>query len=290
MKLGIVLNRVNFEEKQIIKACDAHGVQAVQFNNQNMSLSLTHQKDLEPQVDVFLQRSLSHTRSFYTTAILESKGYKILNNYYCVSMCGDKLHSSLLLGEAGVPTPKTYVAFSPDEALKTTNEKIKYPVICKPVIGSWGRMVAKLNDSDAATAIYEARDNLGDIFQQVLYMQEFIDTTKVRKDAPTDIRAFWLGDRIIAAMGRYHPPEDFRSNIAIGGSAKPYEITDKLQQFCKKVATAFKGEILGIDLMETENGWTCIEVNGTPGFQGITECTGINIGEKIVDYLKTKYG
>jgi [lysine-biosynthesis-protein LysW]--L-2-aminoadipate ligase len=289
MKLGIILNRVNFEEKQIIKACERLDLPVEQVNNQNLKLNLAHQKDLESKCDLFLQRSLSHSRSEYTTAIFESKGYRIINNSSCISNCGNKLLATCIMTKHGIPTPQTWVAFTPDEALEIAGKNLPYPVICKPIIGSWGRMVAKLNDYEAAQALFEARDVMGDIFQQILYIQEYIDTSKVRSTSPTDIRVFYIGGKCVAAIGRYRNEANFRSNISIGGTAKPYEITPEVEKICRTVASAFQGEILGIDLMETENGYVCIEVNAVPGFQGLSTTCNVDIGEKIVEYLKESY-
>lgn len=290
MKLGLVINRINFEEKQILKACEKIGINVLQFNNQQMILDVSSQLNVDPPVDLFLQRSLSIIRSIYTTAILESKGYKVVNNYYCISKCADKLYISLLLSENKIPHPKTYLTFTPDSAEECIEKKLHYPVITKPVVGSWGRMVARLNDADAVRAVFEVKENLGDALQQVYYIQEFIDSSKARSDAPTDIRVFVLGDQVIAAMGRYHPQGEFRSNIAIGGTAKPYPITPELEKLALKIAKIFHADMAGIDLMETPKGYVCIEVNGTPGFEGLTNATGIDIGMKIATYLKEKYG
>jgi lysine biosynthesis enzyme LysX len=289
MKLGLMINRVNFEEKQIIKACEKQGIDPIQFNNQRISFDIAHQKNLTPEVDIILQRSLSLTRALYSTAILESKGYTVVNNYECIYRSGDKLLTSLDLAKNGIPTPKTGVAFTPEAAEEAIKSTMPYPIITKPVIGSWGRMVARINDIDALRAIYEVRENLGDAFQKIYYFQEYVDATKVRKDAPTDIRVFYIGGNVVAAMGRYHAADEFRSNIAIGGSAKPYPMSSELEKLTKKIAKVFHGEILGIDFIETETGYTCIEVNGTPGFEGLVHATNVNIGELIVDYLKKTY-
>jgi lysine biosynthesis enzyme LysX len=289
MELGIVLNRVNKEEKQLLLACKKHNVRVNQFNNQRMTLNLEATKDIEPKVDVFLQRSLSLSRGLYTTAIIESKGYNIINSYDCIHKSGDKLLSTLILNKNDIPSPKTWVGFTADSALEISENELSYPVITKPIIGSWGRMVAKVNDRDSASAIFEAKDVMGNIFQKIHYIQEYVDTKDVREDAPTDIRVLYIGGNCVAAMGRYRTEKDFRSNIAIGGTAKPYDITPEVEKLCKKIADAFKGEILGIDLMETKDGYTCIEVNGTPGFEAVSRATNVDIGEEIILYLKEKY-
>ncbi len=286
MKLGLVINRVNPEEKAIIKACRKHGVDVHQFNDQRIQLSLNAEKDIQPEVDMFLQRSLSFSRGLYTTAAIENKGYKIINSFDCLHKTGNKLLTTLLLTKNNLPTPETHIAFKAKTAIKLAKEKMDFPFITKPIIGSWGRLVSKINDEDAARAVFESKDVMGSVYQKIFYLQNYIEPPE---NEATDIRVFYLGGKCIAAMGRYNPKNDFRSNIAIGGKAQPYEITDEMEQMCQKIAEIFNGEILGIDLMKTDDGYVCIEVNGTPGFAGITRATNINIGEKIALYLKENY-
>jgi [lysine-biosynthesis-protein LysW]--L-2-aminoadipate ligase len=260
-----------------------------QIKNDELFLQLNTQKDPNIKPDVLLQRSLSAIRAIYSTAILENKGYKVVNNHHAISVSGDKLLTNLLLEKNGVRTPKTFVGFNADTVLKSAGKELKYPFVTKPIIGSWGRMVAKIESYNHLSSILESKEVMGDLFQKIHYLQEFVDAPSLNPNNPADIRVFYLGGECIAAMGRYRPENDFRSNIALGGSAKPMEIDSEMVKICKKVAEAIQGEMLGIDLMQTDNGYVCIEINAVPGFEGITNATGINIGRKIAEYMKDKY-
>jgi [lysine-biosynthesis-protein LysW]---L-2-aminoadipate ligase len=293
MKVGIILNRVNFEEKQIIQALEADGHKVEQLNNQQMILQLDKsEKDdkIYTDFDVVLQRSLSLSRSLYSSVILESKGVKVVNDYESTRICGDKLLTSLKLIEHGINTPKTIMAFTVESAIQGIEEQLGYPCVVKPTIGSWGRLVAKLENKNGATAVLEDRDEMGDIYQKMFYLQEFLGPDRKPKNAPTDIRVIYIGGECVAAMGRIQQGDDFRSNIALGGLGVKYELDAGLISNCKKIAKATGGEFLGIDMMKTNEGYTCIEVNGTPQFQGISKATGVDIGQVFVNYLEKKYG
>jgi [lysine-biosynthesis-protein LysW]--L-2-aminoadipate ligase len=289
MNLGIVLNRVSFEEKQIILACKDLGINVEQINNQRIFLELNSQKDLDVKSDLILQRSLSLVRALYSTSILETKGYKVVNDYQSTAICGDKLLTTLALVKHGVETPKTYVGFTPEACLENIEKKISYPLVTKPVIGSWGRMVTKIDNFNHLSSEIEAKEVMGNIFQKVHYFQEFIDSCAIKKDAPADIRVFYIGGECVAVMGRFRSGKDFRSNIALGGTAKKMDADSEMEKICKLAAKSVGGEILGIDLMITDKGYVCIEVNGTPGFEGLSQSTEVNIGKKIAEYLKDKY-
>jgi len=293
LKIGIVINRVNFEEKQIIHAFESRGHKIIQLNNQRLYLALKKTKDdiqnKYGDLDIILQRSLSYTRGLYSTAILEMKGFKVINSFETLKISGDKLLTSLKLESAGIKTPYTIVAFTRKSALESIENGVKYPVIIKPIIGSWGRLIGKLDNYNAASAVLEDREILGNLFHKIYYLQEFIDSDEKYKGEPTDIRVIQLGDDSIAAMGRNATFGEFRSNIALGGKATIYNIDDELRKLCKKIRETIGGDFLGIDLMNTKNGYICIEVNGTPQFQGISKVSGINIAESFVEYILDKY-
>jgi len=293
MKIGIILNRVNFEEKQIIKSIENKGHKVVQINNQDLILSLKKEKtdiiDKYGELDIIIQRSLSFTRGLYSTAILEMKGYKVINNFNCLRICGDKLLTSLKLEENGIETPYTIVTFTKEASIESIENKIKYPAIIKPIIGSWGRLIAKLDNYNSAEAIIEDREVLGDVYHKIYYLQKYIGPDDRDKNEPTDIRVIQLGDDAIASMGRTSIGNEFRSNIAIGGKASKYNIDLELKNLCKKIQKVIGGDFIGIDLMKTKKGYVCIEVNGTPQFKGISEVNNFNIAEKFVDFILEKY-
>ncbi|MHA1819106.1 MAG: ATP-grasp domain-containing protein [Promethearchaeota archaeon] len=290
MRIGIILNRVNFEEKRIIKELESRGHEIKTINNQKLSLKISPDNSefcgKYGSFDLILQRSMSLFRGLYTSAILESKGLEVINNYESIRISGDKLLTSIKLSEAGIRTPASMVAFTKDSALESMNEINDYPLIIKPIIGSWGRLIAKLENENMARAVLEDREIMGHILQKIYYFQEYIRPQRKNKEDPTDIRVIYLNGECIAAMGRISKEEEFRSNIALGGRGIKLEIDEEMEKICKKVGEVIGGKFLGIDLMKDEKGYVCIEVNGTPQFRGITNATGIDVAKALVDFIE----
>lgn len=289
MKIGIIFNRITWEIKQLISEMEKNQVNYKLLNNQKIYFKLSKEKDLDDNFDVILERSLSYLRGLYSCAILEAKGYNVINNFECLNLSGNKLLTNLKLLEQNIPTPETCIAFKKESVLDAIEEKIKYPAVLKPIIGSWGRLVAKLDDYNSAIANLEAREIMGNILQKIYYIQKYIPTKTNNLKSPTDLRIFVVGDKCIAAMGRFHPKKDFRSNIAVGGSAKPIEITDEIRKLSLKASEAIKGEIVGVDIMDDQGTLKVIEVNGTPQFKGVATATNINIASEIINYILDKY-
>ncbi len=288
MKIGILLNRITWEIKQLIEQFKQKNINFELLNNQRIFFKLNKDKNLKEECDLFLERSLSYLRGLYSAAILELKGYKIINNYNCLNITGNKLLTSLKLVENDIPTPKTCISFKNESAIDAIEEEIKYPAIIKPIIGSWGRLISKLENYNCAIGNLECRKAMGNVLQKVYYLQENLEESNSNR--PTDLRVFIIGDECVAAMGRYNPEKEFRSNLAIGGSAEKVSIDDGLKEISLNASKAVNGEIVGVDLMRKEGKLNVIEVNGTPQFRGITKATGINIAERIVEYLKENYG
>lgn len=286
MLIGILLNRVTWEIKQIVKELEKKNLNYELLNNQKLFFKLTNQKDLNKPYDLFLERSLSYMRGLYATAILESKGYEVINNYDCLNLTGNKLLTSLKLVEKGIPTPETCVAFKDEATIQVIDRFMEYPVVIKPIIGSWGRLIARLDDYNSAVSNIECRETMGNVLQKIYYLQKFISQKDDSK--PTDIRVLMIGDEPVAAMGRFHPEKDFRSNIAIGGTAELYPMDDELKNICIKARQAVKGEIVGIDLMIEDGNLVVIEVNGTPQFRGVSQASKINVAQKIVEHIQNR--
>ncbi|MHA1802958.1 MAG: ATP-grasp domain-containing protein [Promethearchaeota archaeon] len=285
MKIAILMNRITWEIKQIVNEFEKRHVKSDLINNQNVFFTLSKKKDLEENYDLFLERSLSHIRGLFASAILELKGYRVLNSHECLNLTGNKLLTSLKLVENNIPTPNTCIAFTKEASIKAIEEELNFPVVIKPIIGSWGRLIAKLDDYNSAMANLECREIMGNVWQKIYYLQRFIGNPTQESKTPTDLRIIVVGDQCVAGMGRYHPNQDFRANLAIGGSANSIELTRELEELSLKSARVIGGEILGIDIMKENGDYKVIEINGTPQFRGITEATGINIASKIVDYI-----
>ena len=290
MLIGILFNRITWEIKQLIAELEKQNVKYKLLNNQKIYFKLSKKKDLDDDFDVILERSLSYFRGLYSCAVLETKGYKMINNFECLNITGNKLLTSLKLIENDIPTPLTAIAFKEDPSIQSIENEINYPAILKPLIGSWGRLIAKLDDYNSAIANLECRETMGNVLQKIYYLQKFISPESKSPDLPTDIRAFVIGDKCVAAEGRYHPEKDFRSNLAIGGTAKPMELTDELKQISLKASRAVNGEIVGVDLMNDDGVLNVIEVNGTSQFKGVATATKVNVAKEIIDYILEKYG
>jgi [lysine-biosynthesis-protein LysW]--L-2-aminoadipate ligase len=190
--------------------------------------------------------------------------------------CGDKLATSAALKQAGVPQPRLRVAFTTETALDAI-EELGYPVVLKPVVGSWGRLLAKINDRDAAEAIIEHKETLGSYQHSVIYVQEYI--TKPGRD----IRAFVVGDQTIAAI--YRKSEHWITNTARGGQGEVCPVTPELDAVCQAAARAVGGGVLAIDVLEDpQRGYLVNEINHTMEFHTTVPVTGVDVPGMIVDY------
>jgi len=285
--VGILINRITWEVKQLIAEFEKNQIKYELLNNQKVYYKLSKEKDLKSNFDLILERSLSYLRGLYSCAILETKGYKVINNFECLTTSGNKLLTTLKLIEKKIPTPETCIAFKDQSAINAIEGKIGYPAIIKPIIGSWGRLIAKLEDYNSATANLECREIMGNIYQKIYYLQEYVPNPNSKN--PTDIRVFVIGDKCVAAMGRFSPEKDFRSNIAVGGTAEPIELSPELEKLSIQSSKAINGEIVGVDLMIKNGNLNVIEINGTPQFKGIASATKINIASEIIEYIVNKY-
>jgi [lysine-biosynthesis-protein LysW]--L-2-aminoadipate ligase len=227
--------------------------------------------------DVVLERCISYFRGLHFTACLEFLGVPVINKFNVANNCGDKLITSLLLKKNNVPTPKTYFSFSADAA-KENLEKVGYPLVLKPIVGSWGRGVMPLKDKDTVEAMFELRELSDDPHDRIFYLQELV------KRPPRDIRVITVGDNAISAMYR-KSSGGFKTNIALGAEPELCEITKDIEDVCAKASQAVGGGILGVDLMEDEkNGLVVHEVNNTVEFKGLAKVSKRNIPKEMVEY------
>jgi [lysine-biosynthesis-protein LysW]--L-2-aminoadipate ligase len=230
--------------------------------------------------DVVIERCVSYFRGLHFTACLEFLGVPVINSYDVSDRCGNKMITSLLLKKNGVPTPKTYFAFSSEEAMNLIN-KVGYPLVIKPVIGSWGRGILPLRDKDTAESIIEMRDIEDGSHDRIYYLQEMVERP------PRDIRAIIVGDQVVAAMYR-KSAGDFKTNIALGAEPELCPITKELEDLCIRASRAVGGGILGVDLMEDKKrGLVVHEVNNTVEFKGLARVAKKNIPQEMVRFALT---
>jgi [lysine-biosynthesis-protein LysW]--L-2-aminoadipate ligase len=292
MKIGLIYSRVRFEEKQIIAALDHRGIAHDLIDDREIVFNLTPQYDGHPekhhgikftrpekfqQYDVVLDRAMEFTRGLYALEILNSWGVKTVNRASVVSLCGDKLLTTAALTKHGVPSPRTEIAFTPEAALEAI-ENMSYPVVIKPVIGSWGRLVAKINDREAAEALLEHKSVLGHFLHEIFYLQEFI------KKPGRDIRIIMLGDEIVTSI--YRSSAHWVTNTARGASATVCPLDAALEKIARDASNAVGGGFLAIDVIEDpDRGYLVNEINPTPEFRGSETATGADIPNKLINYL-----
>lgn len=274
MRIGVLCSRIRAEEKLLFTELERRGLEYEKIDDREQIFNL-HQR--EYPFDVVLERSIQHSRALYMLKIMNDAGVPTVNSYHVALTCGDKFLTTQALVHAGAPTPRCLLAFTPESALEAM-EQLGYPVVLKPVIGSWGRMVSKINDRDAAEAILEHRDVLGNYQHSIFYIQEYIDKPG------RDIRTFVIGDECIAAI--YRTSEHWITNTARGGIASKCSVTHELADLSIRAAHAVGGGVVAIDLLETRDGRMLVnEVNYTMEFRNSIETTGVNIPARIIDYV-----
>ena len=276
LKIGVLYSRVRVEEKWIFASLEKRGIDFDRLDDRTISFDLDDPAPWK-QYDAVLERSISYTSGLYALRILNAFGVPTVNAAAVAEACGDKLTTSTLLMKAGLPQPRNVVAFTPESALEAL-EKLGYPAVVKPVVGSWGRLLAKINDRDAAEAIFEHKATLGSTQHQVFYIQEYIEKPG------RDIRAVIIGDRVLTAIYRNSP--HWITNTARGGEGALCPVTPEIEDSCLKAAQAVGGGVLAIDLIEhPQRGFLINEVNHTMEFHTVQPLSGIDIAGEIVDYL-----
>ncbi|MEM2128416.1 MAG: lysine biosynthesis protein LysX [Candidatus Methanomethylicaceae archaeon] len=276
--LSLLYDRIRTEEKVLINAAEKKGIFLKPIDAKELHLTITNfSSERELFGDVALERCVSHFRGLHLTAALESKGIKVINPYSVSSICGNKMLTSIVLAKNGIPTPKTIVAFTKEEAMKAA-EELGFPSVIKPVFGSWGRLIAPLKDKETAQAILEHREEMGNPLYQIYYVQEMI------KRPPRDIRTVVVGEEIVASIYRYSGPEDWRTNIARGGRAEVCKLSEENAEIILRAAKAVGGGVLGVDAMEREEGIVIHEVNSTVEFKGAMSVSEVDIPSKIIEY------
>jgi [lysine-biosynthesis-protein LysW]---L-2-aminoadipate ligase len=280
VQVGLVYSRLRNDERMLLEAAQKKGIELVPIFDDEAVLDI-HSKPWN--VDVVLERSISFYRSLYVLKFLGLHGTPAVNTYEVALRCGDKAETSLLLAKAGVPTPRTKVAFTQETALKACRE-LGYPVVLKPTMGSWARLLAKVDNDEMAEVVLEHKDALPNPLQQIYYIQEYVKKPQSADGQAQhrDIRAFVVGDQTIAAIYRNSP--HWITNTAKGGRASNCPVTPELHEFCQKAAEAVGGGVLALDIMETANGLTCHEVNHTMEFKNSVAPTGVDIPGHVLDY------
>ena len=277
MKIGVLCSRVRVEEKLIFKALRERGVAFEKIDVRNLIFDFDEETSLD--CDAVLVRCLSHSRAICAARLLQMQGVRVINAHDVITTCGDKVLTTLALQDRGVPIPRTAITLSEQTAM-TAIEEIGYPVVLKPPVGSWGRLLAKLNDRQAAEAVIEYKQALDRPQHTPFYIQEYVDKPG------RDIRTMVVGDETVYAM--YRKSSHWITNTARGGDVVNLPVTPEIDHLSRAAADAVGGGIVAVDLLETADGSLLVnEVNHTPEFHGAMQAVDVDIAGKMVEYVKS---
>ena len=276
MNVGMLLSRVRVEEKLLLEAFRQRGVEVTLLDDRELVFDLA---DPSPWrgFDVVIERCINHSRALYSLEMLNAWGVPTVNTAEVANICGNKFSTTRALITHGVPTPRTMLAFTPESALRAI-EEIGYPAVLKPAVGSWGRLISKVNDREAAEAVLEHKTILGSYHHSIFYVQEYVPKPQ------RDIRTFVVGDETIC--GIYRLSEHWITNTARGGRAINCPITPELDALSLAAARAVGGGVVAIDVLERPSGELLVnEVNYTMEFRNSIDTTGCDIPGRVADYV-----
>ncbi len=202
---------------------------------------------------------------------IEEYGITLINSREALEIASDKFLTSIYLEKHGIPTPKTIICENASDALDSL-EELGNDVVIKPLFGSQGVGITRLNDKGFAENVINTLSKLNEVF----YLQEFVEHDN------RDIRILVLGNQAIAGM--YRVSDNWKTNIHAGARSEPLELSNELNTLAIKAAKAVKTEIAGVDIIESNEGLQVLEVNSIPGFTALQKVTDINLAEEIISY------
>ncbi|QBD81598.1 lysine biosynthesis protein LysX [Ktedonosporobacter rubrisoli] len=279
MRLAILASRIRVEEKLLVEALKRRAIDFDIIDDGGLLLDLAQPAERWNAYDAVLSRSVSQSRGLAVSYVLEHWGLRVYNSAAVTATCNDKLLTTLALLRAGIPTPRTLMAFEANSAVQGI-ETLGYPVVLKPITGSWGRLLARVNDRDAAEAVLEHQETLGSYQHHIHYIQDYVAKPQ------RDIRAFVVGNRTICAI--YRSSEHWVTNTARGAVTTNCPVTPELDSLCVRAAQAVGGGILAVDILEdAEQGFLVNEINATMEFRNSIAPTGVDIPNEILDFIES---
>jgi [lysine-biosynthesis-protein LysW]---L-2-aminoadipate ligase len=279
VRICIIYDKLRFEEKKIYNDIQQKGLDTTLVDGKSLIFDTESSKSDSRFGDIILQRVISYNRGLHLTYCLEQIGLPVVNSFSVSEICGNKLITTLILKKNNVPTPKTTFAFSTESA-RECMKKLGFPLVVKPIIGSWGRGVYQIKDQSMADMMLDSRQENDNSFSRIYYFQELINRPS------RDIRCIVIGDQIVASVFRYSSENEWRTNVAVGGRTEVAPLTSELKEIVLKASNAVGGGILGVDLMEDkERGYLVHEVNNTVEFRGASAVCKSDIAGAMTDYL-----
>jgi len=206
---------------------------------------------------------------------IEDRGVRVVNSPRAIERSVDKFFTTTLLHDAGLLVPETVVCERPGEAMAAI--AAMRDVVIKPIVGSLGQGMVRVSDRDTAMRIVRALDQIKAVF----YVQRAID------HGGRDLRVFVVGGRVIGTIERRAPAGEWRTNVAIGGSARRIEVSPEVETIALRAAAAVGADYAGVDVLPALDGsMYVLEVNGIPGWQGLQRATGVDVAAKIIEHLE----
>ncbi|RZV12182.1 [lysine-biosynthesis-protein LysW]--L-2-aminoadipate ligase [Natrinema hispanicum] len=279
MNVGILYSRIRKDEKLLLNELRERDHEVTKIDVRKQTFDISEAPEAFADLDIVVDRCLATSRSLYATQFFEAYGIPVVNSHETADICADKVKNSLALEQAGVPTPATKVAFTKETAMEAI-EDFGYPCVLKPVVGSWGRLMAKIDSKSAAEAILEHKATLGHYEHKVFYVQEFVEKPG------RDIRVLAVDGEPIAAMVR--SSDHWITNAAKGAETDVFDLDDDALDLVQKASDAVGGGLLGVDLMETGDSYTVHEVNHTVEFKALDEAVETDVAGTVVDWLEEK--
>jgi len=285
LHVGILYSRIRKDEKLLLAELRERGHEVTKIDVRKHQFGLHEGPEELTECDVVVDRCLATSRSLYATKFCEAYGVPVVNDPETAETCADKVKNSLALAGAGVPTPNTEVAFTKESAMESI-EKFGYPCVLKPVVGSWGRLMAKVDSRSAAEAILEHKATLGHYEHKVFYVQEFVDKPG------RDIRVLATDGEPVAAMVR--SSDHWLTNAAKGAETEAFELDAEAERLVAAASEAVGGGLLGVDLMEvggeSDANYTVHEVNHTVEFKALNDAVDVDVPAAVVDWLEATAG
>lgn len=280
-KSMIITPKPEDPEVQLLKKeLEKRGFKVDHFVPSNIKANIYHfhQRftDLNPKAALVRGFGAAATQKIFfrldLLSAMEELGIKLINSRESLEIASDKFLSSIFLKNHNIPTPETIICEEANDALDGFNE-LGGDVILKPLYGSKGIGITRLNDRAFAENVIYTLGELNEVF----YLQEFIEHNN------RDIRVLVLGDKAVAGM--YRVSDSWKTNIYAGAKMEPIDLTDQLKELSIKAAKAVKTEIAGVDIIESEKGYQVLEVNSIPGFTALQKVTDIDLTHEIINYF-----
>ncbi|MFB6171226.1 MAG: lysine biosynthesis protein LysX [Haloarculaceae archaeon] len=280
MELGLLYSRIREDEKLLLTELRDRGHEVRTVDVRDLQFGLDGPPAELEAVDVAFNRAMESSRIRYVAQFVEYYGVPVVNAPETARICADKVRGSLALAAAGVPTPATEVSFDVESALQSV-QRFGYPCVLKPVTGSWGRLIARLDTRAAAEAVLEHKATLGSYEHHVFYIQEFVEKPG------RDIRVLAADGVPIAAMTR--TSDHWITNVAKGGQTDPFDVDEEVADLVARASDAVGGGLLGVDLMETGDGYTVHEVNSTCEWKGLDRAVpDVDVPARIADWIEVR--